>query len=722
MGTVSGRIRVVRRELMFDAARRWASRTAERDSGLAKVAAMGPGAADSPAQVARFMSREAKKSAFGLPRFTERILGTNDLVSVAPSAQALAIATPVARITTAPGTGYAPEGFASGLLLPGGLLLTNFHVFPGRPYAAGCAANFGHARDERGVSEGTYFELDPGHFFVGDEALDFAIVAVGAKSTSGTSLSDIPSTKLIEVTGKVLTGMPVNIIQHPGGGSRQFAVSNNRLVDILPEGYLHYEADTDRGSSGSPVYNRDWEFLALHHSGVPEIVDGKVRTTIGGIWNEGDPEEAIHWIANEGTRVSYVVEFLKRAQLDSEQERAILKALLGTTHDPLDAAAVGVETSLPLALRSTSMPGNSFNFTGPVTIHVYAPGSAATAGDEAPAGRATKAIGEISAFAGVAVEKTLVFDPDYASRKGYQTGFLGRDVPLPTVVAGRQSELYTVGDYKKYFDEYRDIPEVNVTGLTDTDAFELKYRHFSLVHNKKFRMCMFTASNCDYRDIQRQDPRSRRQFGGEDWQYDPRVPWDLQLGNDDVYGPARRVDRGHIVRREDNCWGAIGTDTEYSNSDTYHWPNCTPQHEAFNQENPNDNSKRGIYTGTGTKGIWGQFEGALQGQIIEGGGQAIIFAGPVLKDFFEAIDWGIGRVPIPKRFWKIVIVPKSPVKKPDLLVYGFLFSQEKVVKQFGLTYEKLVVPEFMKSRETLANITAMTGVEFPPVVLAGERP
>lgn len=721
MGTVSGRIRIVRRELMFEAAQRWARRTTERIDGLARVAAMGPGAADSPAQVARFMSREARKAALGLPRFTERILGTNDLVSVAPSAQALTIATPVARITTAPGVGYSPEGFASGLLLPGGLLLTNFHVFPGRPYAEGCAANFGHARDERGLSDGTYFELEPGRFFVGDEALDFAIVAVSAKGTSGTLLSDLPSTKLIEVTGKVLTGMPVNIIQHPGGGPRQFAVSNNRLVDILPQGYLHYEADTDRGSSGSPVYNRDWEFLALHHSGVPEIVNGKVRTANGDVWNDGDPEENIHWIANEGTRVSFVVEYLKRAQLDSEKERTTLKALLGTTHDPLDAATAAAEASVPIALRSTSMPGNSFNFTGPVTIHVYAPGPAAPAASEAAAAINTKAASETSALAGVAAEKALVFDPNYAKRTGYQPGFLGREIPLPTVTGGRQAELYTVGDYKRYFDEYRDIPDVDVTGLADASAFELKYRHFSLVHNKKFRMCMFTASNCDYRAIQRQDPRSRKQFGGEDWQYDPRIPWDQQLGNDDVYGPARRVDRGHIVRREDNCWGAIGTDTEYSNSDTYHWTNCTPQHEAFNQENPNDNSGLGIYKGTNTKGIWGQFEGALQGQVAEGGGQAVIFAGPVLKDFFEAIDWGTGRVPIPKRFWKVVIVPRSPLKKPELLVYGFLFSQEKAVKQFGLTYEKLVLPEFVKSRESLASITAMTGVEFPQILLDGEQ-
>src|SRR5262245_6871823 len=206
MGNVIGRLRETRKALMIDAALRWHKRETLRTAGLNKIAALGPGAADSPQQVARFESRESRKASIGRLRFGERILGTSDFISFAPSAQASTVATPVARITTAPGTGYAPEGFASGLLLPEGLLLTNFHVFPSRAYAEGCAANFGHARNERGISDGIYFELDPQRFYVGDEALDFAIVAVKSKSTSGSSLAELPGTRLIEATGKALTG------------------------------------------------------------------------------------------------------------------------------------------------------------------------------------------------------------------------------------------------------------------------------------------------------------------------------------------------------------------------------------------------------------------------------------------------------------------------------------------------------------------------------------
>lgn len=81
--------------------------------------------------------------------------------------------------------------------------------------------------------------------------------------------------RLIEVEGKAVVGDCLSIIQHPGGELKQLALRENELVDVL-EFHLHYLTDTGRGSSGSPVFNDQWEVVALHHSGVPKRENGNI--------------------------------------------------------------------------------------------------------------------------------------------------------------------------------------------------------------------------------------------------------------------------------------------------------------------------------------------------------------------------------------------------------------------------------------------------------------
>ena len=70
----------------------------------------------------------------------------------------------------------------------------------------------------------------------------------------------------------------VYIIGHPGGGDLEFSFQDNALLDHegilgakpLTEGVcrLHYRTPTEKGSSGSPVFNaKKWEGVALHHAG-----------------------------------------------------------------------------------------------------------------------------------------------------------------------------------------------------------------------------------------------------------------------------------------------------------------------------------------------------------------------------------------------------------------------------------------------------------------------
>ncbi len=64
-----------------------------------------------------------------------------------------------------------------------------------------------------------------------------------------------------------------------------------------------------------------------------------------------------------------------------------------------------------------------------------------------------------------------------------------------------------------------------------------------------------------------------------DW----RIPKDHQLP--DVFFNEDRgaFDKGHLVRRDDVCWGSTFKDIQKGNGDTYHTTNCSPQTAAFNQ-------------------------------------------------------------------------------------------------------------------------------------------
>jgi len=129
----------------------------------------------------------------------------------------------------------------------------------------------------------------------------------------------------------------VNIIQHPGGGPKQYATVNNRLVDLRDDGFLLYETDTLEGSSGAPVFSQYWETIGLHHLGVPKMEDGMLVTTDGRRLPL-DAEVAdsdLIWIANEGVRVSALVASLADQRMDLPEQQVMLGDLLKNTQDPL---------------------------------------------------------------------------------------------------------------------------------------------------------------------------------------------------------------------------------------------------------------------------------------------------------------------------------------------------------------------------------------------------
>jgi len=62
----------------------------------------------------------------------------------------------------------------------------------------------------------------------------------------------------------------IYVIGHPKGGNISFSLNDNLLLDHeAPR--VHYRSPTEGGSSGSPLFNQNWELIGLHHAGGKEM-------------------------------------------------------------------------------------------------------------------------------------------------------------------------------------------------------------------------------------------------------------------------------------------------------------------------------------------------------------------------------------------------------------------------------------------------------------------
>jgi hypothetical protein len=58
----------------------------------------------------------------------------------------------------------------------------------------------------------------------------------------------------------------VYVIGHPGGRTLSVSLNDNLLLD-WDDTKIHYRAPTEGGSSGSPVFNQQWQLIGIHHAG-----------------------------------------------------------------------------------------------------------------------------------------------------------------------------------------------------------------------------------------------------------------------------------------------------------------------------------------------------------------------------------------------------------------------------------------------------------------------
>ncbi|MCF6796750.1 serine protease [Bacillus sp. ET1] len=236
----------------------------------------------------------------------ERLIKENDLFPISYLEAGLKAAKPVCRIEVRDRVGRV-RGHGTGFLVSPSLLLTNNHVLEDEDTALFSLAQFNYEVDLNNKKrEIKNFRLTPKRLFITDQKLNFTLVAIEEISADGTKLSDFGFLPLLPQKGKVLKGEHVSIIQHPSGAPKAIAIRSNNIIDIFDD-YIHYETDTERGASGSAVFNDEWMVVGLHHAGVP------------------DPKDNNSFIANEGIRISSIVQFVMKqySNLSDDKKRLI---------------------------------------------------------------------------------------------------------------------------------------------------------------------------------------------------------------------------------------------------------------------------------------------------------------------------------------------------------------------------------------------------------------
>lgn len=233
---------------------------------------------------------ERKQLEQDISAYFEKIHKENDFLPSSFLEKGVGRAQSVCRIQTDVSLG---SGFLIGSR---GFLMTNNHVIADIETAELSSAQFDYDEDDIEYT----VQLNPERLFITDKDLDFTIIACDAAHLP----DDISAIELLKDPDTVTRGERVNIIQHPSGRRKEISLHDNKINYVYDVG-IRYTADTEPGSSGSPVFNNEWNLVALHHAG----------------WSDPDGSAT-----NEGIRIKAIVDFLLAA--DQEENAQTLTELI----------------------------------------------------------------------------------------------------------------------------------------------------------------------------------------------------------------------------------------------------------------------------------------------------------------------------------------------------------------------------------------------------------
>lgn len=171
----------------------------------------------------------------------------------------------------------------SGWIIANNLLITNYHVIEARDLRFESHATLDDFKAQASITsiwfdfvdwESSYSDYICPELVSFDQKLDYALLRLPPLSSSDAKvpLSDWGFLTISRYIPTLIKGNRLNIIQHPQGGPKRFAIRSNYYVDnystVESPSRIRYLTDTEPGASGSPIFNDEWQVVGLHHASV----------------------------------------------------------------------------------------------------------------------------------------------------------------------------------------------------------------------------------------------------------------------------------------------------------------------------------------------------------------------------------------------------------------------------------------------------------------------
>jgi V8-like Glu-specific endopeptidase len=211
-----------------------------------------------------------------IPETKEQIIHQDDMVTFAFMENGVKAAPAVLKLKVPQFENGQPRKLSNGeqlyflgtgWLVAPSLVMTNHHVINARKEGEANAAEADLRLQAAGTAALLDFdadEMEPGSTLQAqaleawNTQLDYAVIRIPDTGRPPLRLA----AQMLEYGNEPI---PVNIIQHPGGRGKRYAIRNN-LVSSSTPAELRYFTDTEAGTSGSPVFNDRWEVVALHRA------------------------------------------------------------------------------------------------------------------------------------------------------------------------------------------------------------------------------------------------------------------------------------------------------------------------------------------------------------------------------------------------------------------------------------------------------------------------